>query len=89
MKKSRLILINCSEAARFCDKAQYREATFSERLKMRLHYLICESCKKYQTSNSRLTKLIEKARIQTCTKDEKELYRKKMQDESLKQFKDH
>lgn len=87
MKKSRLILINCSQAARFCDKAQYREATFSERLKMRLHYLICESCRKYQTNNSKLTKLFEKAGIQTCTQDEKETFRRKMQEESLKQFK--
>ena len=88
MKKNRLILIDCKEAVRFCDKAQYREATFSERLKMRLHYLICVSCRKYQTSNSRLTKLIEKAGIQTCTKDEKEGYRQKMQAESLRHFKE-
>ena len=88
MKKNRLILIDCSEASRFCDKAQYREASFTERLRMRLHYLICESCRKYQTDNSRLTKLIEKAGIQTCTKDEKELYRKNLQEESLKQLKD-
>lgn len=88
MKKNRLILIDCSEASRFCDKAQYQEASFSERLKMRLHYLICESCKKYQTDNTRLSKLIEKAGIQTCTKDEKEGFRKKLQEESLSQFKE-
>lgn len=84
MKITRLFYLNCSDAERFCDKAQYREADLIERMKLRLHFALCQTCRKYQRTNGQLTLLIRKSGIQTCTKAEKEAFRKKMEAESSK-----
>lgn len=82
MKIARLFHLNCAEAERFCDKAQYHEASGLEKLKLRLHFALCKTCRKYHENNGKLSVLIKKAGIQTCTPEEKEAFRRKMQAEA-------
>ncbi len=80
MNVRKLFKINCSEAENFCDKAQYREAGFRNKMKLRLHLLFCKTCKDYTRKNLKLTKLIKKASIRTCTRQEKESYKRKIEE---------
>ncbi len=77
---SKLFKINCSEAENFCDKAQYREAGFQNKIKLRLHLLFCKTCKDYTRKNLKLSKLLKKASIKTCTRQEKENYKRKIEE---------
>lgn len=52
------MLIKCEEANKICDKSQYQEASFWERIKLELHLLTCKACRKYTKGNMELTKLI-------------------------------
>jgi hypothetical protein len=52
------ILTSCENANHFCDKAQYKEASFWEKLKLNLHLLYCKACRKYSSNNTKLTNVI-------------------------------
>ena len=80
MSINKLFKLKCSEAEQFCDQAQYREAGFLNKLKLRLHLLFCQTCKDYTAKNLKLTELLKKASIKTCTRREKENYRKKIEE---------
>lgn len=77
----------CEEAASYCNKVEYREASFKEKIKLRLHLFFCEPCKEYNHKNHKLTQLFEKANLQTCTEEEKEAYRQRIKTESSETFK--
>jgi hypothetical protein len=49
--------ITCDEAALICDKSQYKESSFSEKVKLEFHILFCKICKKYVQQNSLLSKI--------------------------------
>jgi hypothetical protein len=49
--------ITCDEATTICDKNQYGEATFKEKLKLQLHFLRCKICYLYTKQNTLLTKM--------------------------------
>ena len=44
--------INCDEATTICDKSQYNEASFMERVRLTLHLALCKNCKKYTKQNN-------------------------------------
>lgn len=50
--------INCNEATLICDKTQYNEAGFWERIKLSIHLLTCKYCKVYTKQNAIITKVI-------------------------------
>ena len=52
------IKLSCKEANHICDKSQYKEASFLEKIKLNIHLLYCDVCRKYSTRNAKLTKLI-------------------------------
>ncbi|WP_034889239.1 hypothetical protein [Gillisia sp. Hel_I_29] len=81
MSKRRSLFVNCTEATNCCDKAQYDEATFFEKLKIRIHIAICGPCKKYTTKNHKLTELIEKSELKTCTEEQKKQWQEKIDKE--------
>ncbi len=85
MSYKKTLLIDCSEAAFCCDKAQYKEASVTEKLKMLLHIIYCKKCKKYSKNNVRLTELIEQSAIKTCTEEEKKAWKTKIEKESANQ----
>ena len=49
---------SCDEANLTCDKAQYKEATLWEKVKLNLHLIWCSACRKYTKNNVKLTKLV-------------------------------
>ena len=57
---SRKILINCEEATAICNKNQYREASFSNKIKLNIHVLMCKYCKTYSSQNHLVSILIGK-----------------------------
>lgn len=69
MKKN--LLIKCEEANHICDKNQYKEASFKEKIKLMIHTLYCNACRKYSLSNSKLTELFKKSNINTIAVSEK------------------
>ncbi len=79
--------ITCDEATTICDKNQYGEATFVEKVKLQLHFLSCKICRMYTKHNTLLTKIYKKKaksdRAQKATlcmsHDEKERLRKEFE----------
>ncbi|MDW5287797.1 glycine dehydrogenase [Formosa sp. PL04] len=57
------LFLSCDEASHVCDKAQYNESTFLERLKLRMHIIFCSLCKKHTHTNMKLTESITKSKI--------------------------
>ena len=55
---SKKIFISCEKASHVCDKSQYEEASFWEKIKLNLHLIYCKACRKYSNKNSKLTKLM-------------------------------
>ena len=49
--------ITCKQAVAICDKSQYKEATFFEKIQLNIHFLCCKICTKYSKQNVFLTKL--------------------------------
>lgn len=80
MKVKKLLTLSCSEAEEFCDKVQYQEAGLLTKAKLRLHLLFCRTCKDYTRKNLKLTALLKKASLKTCTKQEKERYKKQIKE---------
>ncbi len=81
MDKKKSLLIDCSDAAKCCDKKQYNEASVTEKLKMLLHLIYCKKCRKYSSHNNRLTELINQSKLQTCTENEKKIWKEKIEKE--------
>lgn len=79
--------ITCNEATTICDKNQYGEATFLEKIKLQLHFMSCKICKLYTKQNTLLTKIYkrkakqDKAQKATLcmSNEEKEALRKEME----------
>lgn len=82
--KKRFLFLSCKETAKCCDKAQYDEATFSEKVMIHLHIMMCKPCRSYTAKNIKLTDLLKKAKIKTCTKEEKEAWKNKIEKEITK-----
>lgn len=75
-------MISCDKAAIICNKAQYREATFLERLKLRFHLFMCKNCCKATEQNSKLTTLCEKAKLQSLSRKEKLKMKEKLNNQA-------
>tara|TARA_R110002072_G_scaffold129809_3_gene268417 strand:- start:11023 stop:11298 length:276 start_codon:yes stop_codon:yes gene_type:complete len=48
--------ITCDEATTICDKNQYGEASFFDKIKIQIHFLKCKICALYTKQNMLLTK---------------------------------
>ena len=57
---SKKLMISCDEATAICDKSQYGEASFWEKLKLNLHLLMCKHCRGYSKQNHLITKIVGK-----------------------------
>lgn len=60
----------CEQTHLYCDRLQYKEITFLERIKLKFHLLFCGPCQQYSKKNSKLTKTIEKANISCLSPQE-------------------
>ena len=66
------VVIPCDEANHVCDKTQYKEASFWEKIKLNIHLIYCRACRKYTKSNTKLTKTIKKSHVECLDKKCKE-----------------
>lgn len=72
-------MISCEKAALICNKTQYREASFLEKLKLRYHLFICKTCSKFSQKNTELTTICDKANLQSLSEQQKEAMKKQLQ----------
>lgn len=73
--------LKCDEAAHVCDKCQYKEAGFLDKLMMNIHLLMCKLCRGYSKRNGKLSKTIEAANLKTLRPEEKENLKTRLQQE--------
>ena len=72
MSKKKSIFIACEEAGHNCDKNQYKEASFWEKVKLNIHLIYCRACREYSKNNVKLTKLTKKEEVDCLTSNEKD-----------------
>ena len=65
------MMISCEKAAIICNKTQYREATFMEKLKLKFHLAMCKTCPDFSSRNAKLTSLCQKADLQSLSEADK------------------
>ncbi|GAB5401288.1 MAG: hypothetical protein Aureis2KO_28730 [Aureisphaera sp.] len=63
------IKLECHEANHFCDKNQYKEATFWEKVRLNIHLIYCRACRKYTARNTKLSKAIRNPTVKTADKN--------------------
>ena len=56
-KKRSFWRITCNDAALICNKSQYKESSFLEKVKLNLHIISCKVCKQFVKQNSLLSKI--------------------------------
>ena len=81
MRKVNKIFIPCEEANHNCDKFQYDEATFWEKIKLNIHLLYCKFCREYSRNNSRLSKLMKNKEVEVMPAAEKNSLKKAFEKE--------
>ncbi|MGO3182680.1 MAG: hypothetical protein ACTIJ9_07595 [Aequorivita sp.] len=64
--------LKCSEAAHLCNKSQYKEVGFGEKIILRIHLAKCKTCRDYSKRNVKLTQTIKSAKIKTLGSEEKQ-----------------
>ena len=74
-------LTSCDEAQHTCDKSQYNEASLTEKIKLSIHLLHCRACQKYTANNNKLTKAMNKEKIETFATTEKSQIEKLFQEQ--------
>lgn len=76
--------LSCAEAAKVCQKAEYREANTREKLRLKLHVFLCKTCRDYYQNNRKLSDLIKKADIKPCSAEQKEIFKQHMKNGNSK-----
>jgi hypothetical protein len=61
---------SCPEIALLSEKKQYQEANFWGRLRIKMHILYCERCRKYENDNKQLSSILSDAKLDSLTDDE-------------------
>jgi hypothetical protein len=72
MSKNFKLFMSCDEAVNTCDKSQYGEVSFWEKIKHTIHLLYCKVCRAYTSNNVKLTKLMKSPEVECLKKSEKE-----------------
>ncbi|RDY60652.1 hypothetical protein [Flagellimonas nanhaiensis] len=71
--------ISCEEASNICNRSQYKEASFWEILKLRMHILYCKTCAKFTKRNQALTSLCDRAELNVLSESEKDAMKKDLE----------
>lgn len=77
--------LECTEANHVCDKSQYKESSFWEKLKLNFHLIYCKHCRNYTKNNQKLTKAIKKSKIACMDKTSKKEINETIKKELIKQ----
>lgn len=75
-------LLKCDEAQHICDKKQYKEASFLEKVWLKLHLLFCKICQGYTSNNGKLTNAVKTSKVKTLSLEEKERLRERLRQNS-------
>lgn len=78
------LFIKCDEANHNCDKTQYNEASFWEKVKLNIHLIYCAACRKYTSRNTKLTKVVSEAKPKILPKEQKEKMKETLHNEMSK-----
>jgi hypothetical protein len=78
------VFLKCEDANHVCDKTQYKEAGFWEKIKLNIHLIYCTACRKYTARNTKLTKAIKDGHIHSMPKEKKEQMKQELKREILK-----
>ena len=76
--KGKYAPVSCVEARELSTKAEYKEVALRDRLRLQLHLFLCNNCKRYNQKNHKLSSLLRKSKIKTCSEEEKRMYQEKM-----------
>lgn len=79
------VKLECRDAEHICDKNQYKEAGFWEKMKLTLHMAYCRACRKYTVKNTKLTQAIQSPKVQTVSQSEKDALKKKLEQQLSQQ----
>jgi len=79
------LFLKCDEANHICDKAQYREASLFEKLKLNLHLIFCIFCRKYSKNNAKLTDFIDESNVECLEESRKNEIKQNFEKELAKQ----
>lgn len=82
--KKKFLFLNCEETAKCCDKAQYDEASFFEKMMIHMHVAMCKPCRNYSAKNIKLSDLLKRSKLKTCTEEEKAAWKRKIEKEITK-----
>ncbi|WP_248722160.1 hypothetical protein [Seonamhaeicola sp. ML3] len=83
MKKG-FLFISCEEAQHICDKAQYDEAGFWERIELNIRLSWCKVTKAYYKRNNKLTDVMESSKANCLDPKEREAMESKFKEELSK-----
>jgi len=78
------IKIKCPEANHVCDKNQYKEATFWEKVRLNIHLIFCKACRKYSARNMKLSKMVKDPKVKVMPKQVKEELKEQIKREMSK-----
>lgn len=76
------MIIDCTQAAEICNKAQYHEAGSWKIFMLKIHLLYCTSCRKHASKNGKLTELCSKAKLQCMDPEKKKKLKEKIASQS-------
>ena len=76
--------MKCEEAGHVCDKSQYKEASFWEKVKLNIHLLYCRACREYTKNNTKLSNVFKKSDIKTMPLNDKKDLKEKIHQEMSK-----
>lgn len=77
--------LGCDEANHICDKSQYKEAKFWEKLKLIIHLTYCKACQNYTKNNTKLTHLVKNPEVKTMNESTKSDLKARLAEELAKQ----
>lgn len=66
-----LFNINCQEGKMLCDKNQYKETSFLEKIKLNFYLILCSECRAYTVRNTKLSKAIKSKSVHSVSMQEK------------------
>lgn len=73
-------IISCDKATTICDKNQYGEAIFIDKLKLIFHFMICKICKQYTKQNNIMTQIFSSYTKDKCSEQQKCMSAKEKQE---------
>jgi len=73
--------MKCKDANHVCDKSQYKESSFWEKIKLNFHLIYCRACRKYSARNGKLTNIMNESKIETIHTSDKNKMKEQLKKE--------